>query len=371
MCKKKIFYFLFLFLSCLSSCKYINSSKNNIPVVKVQKPLTKVQALKYHYIGIIKSIRNVTIKARVDGYLEERYFKDGDYIKEDQLLYRIDERPYQAQLLYAQGAVDKAKADLTFQEIQYKRYQELLAKKAISKSSYDQQVASYLAAKGQLESAQGDLEKARINLEFCRIHSPLSGLAGKTMIDPGNLVSSNGQNELLNIVQLDPIRVEFNPAAWEMKFFLKYKKNAPYPVQVSIPQFPQKQWEGVVDFYNNVINSNSSTILLRTTISNKSLLLRPDLFVDVYVTLDPKHKIVLVPVSLIKQTQGIFQLWVVDAKNKIQLRKVVPGIVNMDMIEINNGLELGDLILLSGQPLPAGTIVKPELDEIQQDSHHD
>ena len=112
--KLKLCNCLIIFFSLLSSCKYIKSNQNELPSVKVSKPHIKIQPLKLHYIGIVKSIHNVMIKARVDGYLEQRYFRDGDYIKQHQLLYRIDERPYHAELLSAQGLVDKSKADLAF-----------------------------------------------------------------------------------------------------------------------------------------------------------------------------------------------------------------------------------------------------------------
>jgi hypothetical protein len=354
---KKIFLSGF-FLFALVACQYIKSN-SNVPEIKVQKPLIINQPLILHYIGQTKSVRNVTIKARVDGYLEQRLFTDGDYLKKDQLLYIIDERPYQAQLLSAQGAVDKATADLTFQEVQYKRYQDLIAKNAVSKSVFDQQYASYLSAKGQLETAQGDYEKAKINLEFCRIHSPLDGLAGKTLVDPGNLVSSNGQTELLNVVQLNPIRVEFNPAASDLHYFNEYTKNNPFKVIIHLPKYSAQSWSGVIDFYNNVITSNTSTILLRTTVENKKLRLKPDLFVEVDVTLDPSHHFIYVPVTLVKSVLGLFQIWVVDESNILQIREIKTGRVIADTIEIKSGLKKGDLIVLEDNKYPSGSLVKP------------
>ena len=197
--------------------------------VKVSTPVSKIAPYKLHYIGLTKAFRKVDIKARVDGLLEERYFKDGDLVKDDELLYLIDEKPYQAKVLSSQGQVDKATADLAFQDIQHKRYQDLIAKKSISKSEFDQQYASYLSAKGQLEQAQGDLEQAQINLAYCRIHSPITGIAGKNQVDPGNLVKANDNTYLLTIIQVTPMRVEFNAVASDLALFSQYSKNKPFP----------------------------------------------------------------------------------------------------------------------------------------------
>lgn len=354
--KKIIIILICLFV--VVACNFGNSAPKT-PDIKVMKPSIKVEPLKLHYIGQTKSVKNVTIKARVDGYLEQRLFKDGDYLRLNQLIYIIDERPYKAQLLSAQGAVDKATADLKFQEVQFKRYQDLISKNAISKANFDQQYASYLSAKGQLETAQGEYEKAKINLEFCRIQSPLDGLAGKTLVDPGNLVSSGGQTELLNIVQLDPIRVEFNPAATDLHLFHQYSKNNPFKVIIHLPKFSQESWSGVIDFYNNVISATTSTILLRTTVENKNLLLKPDLYVDVDVILDPSHQFVYVPVTLVKSVLGTFQLWVVDNSNTLQIRKINPGKINGDTIQIKSGLKKSDLIVLNENHYPSGIKVNP------------
>jgi RND family efflux transporter MFP subunit len=342
-----------------TACDFNFSKKEKFPSVKAAKPEIVKSPLKLHYIGLTKSIRRVDIKARVDGYLEERFFKDGDIVKEGQLLYQIDEKPYQAEVLSNQGDVDKATSDLAFQDLQYKRYAELVAKKTISKSSFDQQYSSYLSAKGQLESAQGRLKKSEINLGYCRINSPLNGMAGKNLVDPGNLVSATNHTLLLTVVQLDPMRVEFNPVASDLKLFSQYEKYKPFQAEISLSKYPNRSWNGVVDFYNNEVTQLTSTILLRTTILNPDYTLRPDLYVDVAVVLDPFHKFTLVPVVMLKEVQGLFQIRVIDTSHHIQVRTVVPGQIMGEKIEIQSGLKKDDLILMDNLTLPTGTEVTP------------
>lgn len=346
-------------LSLLAACHSSSNPQNNSDQVLVSPPITKVAPYKLHYIGITKAFRKVDIRARVDGILKERYFKDGDLVKNDELLYLIEEEPYQAQVLSAQGQVDKATADVAFQEIQYKRYQDLVAKKSISKSEFDQQFASYLSAKGQLENAQGNLDQAQINLSYCRIHSPLTGIAGKNQVDPGNLMKSSDKTYLLTIVQVTPMRVEFNAVASDLSYYTKYAQYKPFPVEITIPKDSSRVWKSTLDFYNNEINQSTSTILLRTTVDNPDFTLRPELYLDVLVTVDPKHHFTLVPAYLVKEVQGLFQIRVVDKSSHIQVRMIKTGRVDGENLEVESGLETGDMVLMDNLTLPAGTLVKP------------
>jgi len=333
------------------------------PEILVQKPLIKSEAFVLRYIGIIKSVQNVNIRARVDGYLQERLFKDGDILAKDQILYRIDNRPYQAALLSAKGAMDKAKANLIFQDLQLQRYTTMYAKHAVSKASLDQQSAAYLEAKGQLELAQGDYEKAKINLDFCDIRSPMQGLAGKNLVDPGNLISMVNNPNLVNIVQLDPIRVEFNPPSTDLIWFHQFQQYQPYPVRVTIPQYSKHFWQGKLDFFNNVVNESTGTILLRATLENKPLQLRPDLYVDVAVTLNPNYRFVFIPHHLVQSIQGLFQVQVVDKTMHIAIRNLRLGEIQQDYVQVVDGLEADDLIVAKPSTLAVGTQVLTKLSQ--------
>jgi RND family efflux transporter MFP subunit len=352
---------ILLFSMGLTACHWHSSKQQNIVEVKVIEPVVRSQPFVLHYIGIVKSIQNVNIQARVDGYLQERLFKDGDVVQKDQLLYRIDARPYQAELLSAQGAMDKAKADLVFQELQYHRYETMLSKKAVSKAAYDQQYASYLAAKGQLELAQGNYQKAKINLDFCEIRSPMDGLAGKNLVDPGNLISIANQPKLLNVVKLDPIRVEFNPSSADLKWFYQFNQYHPFKVQVKIPNDSKHQWQGVVDFYNNVVSANTGTVLLRATLDNKPMFLRPDLYVNLEVILNPAFKFTLVPSTQVQSIQGLFQIQVVDASHHLVVRNLVLGEVHQAWVQVISGLKQGDLIVSQPTNLAIGSLVNPKI----------
>lgn len=352
-----ICYLFFSFLLCACHWKSRSSSDTEVKVLPIQSYIAPYQK---EYIGVLKPVRKVTLRARVEGFLEQRLFKEGDFVQQNEVLFTIDKKPFEAQLLSAKGALEKAKANLTFEEVQYKRYQQLVVHQNISKSQYDGQYAKYLEALGQLDSAQGQYDQALLNLSYCSIYAPMSGQVGKAYVDVGNLVSGTNKTELVTLVQLDPMRVEFNPSTGDIYEFLKYKNNRPFSVEVTLPKFKNLKWSGVVDFYDNMMNIDTSTLLLRTTIVNDKQLLRPDLYVKVKVTLDPKHSFTLIPNALITDVQGIQQVMVVDAANKIQWRVLKLGAIKKDLVVVERGIEKGDrLVINQNQLLDEGALVKP------------
>lgn len=361
--KSKYFFPLCLLSLLLCSCHFGSQKDKNLTEVKVLPLEEYIAPYQKEYIGVLKPIIQVVLRSRVEGFLEQRLFKEGDFVKKDDLLFVIDKKPFEAQLLSAKGNLEKAKADLAFQEVQLKRYQELVVHQNVSKSQYDQQYAQYLQAQGSVDVAQGNYDQALLNLGYCSVIAPVSGLAGKAYVDIGNLVTSGAsKTDLVKLVQLDPIRVEFNPSVSDVKKFLEYRRNKPFPVEVSLPKFKQKKWNGVVDFYDNEINLSTSTLLLRTTIINQDNLLRPDLYVKVKVTLDPKHHFVLIPYEKINDVQGVRQILVVDATNHLYWRTLKLGRMYKEKVEIESGVLKGDRISVDQTlSLPDGTLVKPVL----------
>lgn len=350
------------FLLCSCDWKSRSSNHNEVKVLPIRSYIAPYQK---EFIGLLKPVRKVTLRARVEGFLEKRLFNEGDFVKQDEVLFTIDKKPFQAQLLSAKGALVQAKANLAFEEVQYKRYQQLVTHQNISKSQYDGQYAKYLEALGQVDSAQGQYNQAALNLSYCSVFAPMAGQVGKAYVDVGNLVSGANKTELVTLVQLDPLRVEFNPSTSDIYEFVKYKANKPFPVEVTLPKFNKLKWKGVVDFYDNMMNINTSTLLLRTTIINEQLLLRPDLYVKVKVTLDPKHVFILIPNAFITDVQGIQQVMVVDSHHKVQWRVVKTGAMIKDKVIIEAGIEKGDsLIIDQNLPLKEGSMVKPLMSKI-------
>jgi RND family efflux transporter MFP subunit len=357
--KRSHYLFFLIFIFSLSACHF-NSTQNKkgvkVQVLAIEEYLGPYQK---EYIGVLKPVNQVTLRARVEGFLEERLFKEGDFVNQDDILFHIDKKPFEAQLLSAKGNLEKAKANLTYQDLQLKRYQQLLAHRNISKSQYDQQYAQYLEALGNLDYAQGYYDQALLNLSYCSVIAPCSGQVGKVYVDVGNLVSGANKTELVKLIKLDPMRVEFNPAASDIEKFLEYRNNRPFKVQVHLPKYKKMQWNGVVDFYDNAVNLSTSTLMLRTTIDNHDLLLRPDLYVKVKVTLDPKHHFKLIPYEKINDVQGVHQVRVVDAEQHLYWRNIKLGKMHKEKVEVESGLQSGDRVVFDQNlSLADGTLVQ-------------
>ena len=353
-------YYLVCLMSLALMACHTTKQKAIYPKVKVIKPVQMIGVLKKHYIGTTKPVLQVTLRARVEGFLEKRLFKEGAFVKKDELLYTIEKAPYEAQLLTAKGNLEKAKADLAFQTIQLKRFEALVAHQNVSKSQYDEQLTKHLSAEGQLDSAQGNYDQALLNLNYTNVYSPMNGLTGKTMVDVGNLVSGSNKTELLKIVQLDPLRVEFNPSVADVKTFMKYKDNQPFSAEVYVHKSGPKSFHGIVDFYNNDADENTSTLLLRTTIMNKNYSLKPDSYVKVDVILDPKHRYQLIPINKVNDVQGLKQVLVVDANHHLIWRKVDVSDIKNDLVVVDAGLNKGDLIVMEDLiNFTEGTQVEP------------
>lgn len=351
---------LFIILICvlLVSCRWQN--KTVITKVNVVAPQEKLAPYSKNFIGIVKPVLQVTLRARVEGFLESRLFTEGDFVAKNQPLFLIDKKPYEAQLLAAKGGLEEAKSNLVFQQAQYERYKKILAKQDISKAQYDQQYAQYLQAKGKLDSAQGNYDQALLNLSYCEVVAPMAGQVGKVYADVGSLVSGANKTELVKLIQLDPLRVEFNVSTADLQTFLSYKDDKPFIVKVSLPKFKAMSWQGKVDFYDNTINLGTSTLLLRTTIENRELLLRPDLFVNVQVIFDLNHHFVFIPYELVTDLQGTRQVLVVDKQNLLQWRQLILGNMHQDYVEVEDGIQPGDLIVINQHVnLLAGSQVIP------------
>jgi RND family efflux transporter MFP subunit len=361
--KSKYFLPFCLLSLLLCSCHFGSQKDKNVSEIKVIPLEEFIGPYQKEYIGVLKPVIQVVLRSRVEGFLEQRLFKEGDFVQKDDLLFIIDKKPFEAQLLSAKGNLERAKADLAFQEVQLKRYQALVVHQNVSKSQYDQQYSKYLESLGNLDVAQGNYDQAVLNLGYCSVISPISGLAGKAYVDIGNLVTGGAsKTDLVKVVQLDPIRVEFNPSVSDIKKFIEYRQNKPFPVEVSLAKSQQRKWTGIVDFYDNEINLSTSTLLLRTTIINQDNLLRPDLYVKVKVILDPKHHFVLVPYEKINDVQGIRQVLVVDTTNHLYWRTLKLGRMYKEKVEIESGIQKGDRIAVDQTlSLPDGTLVKPVL----------
>lgn len=338
-----------LFACCISACsndkQQANVPKPTVSVTKVGKgtvPITK------QYIGITQSIASVGIRARVKGFLVKMNFVEGKPVKENQLLFVIDPKPFQAKLDLAQGNLSKSIAAKEYQEVEYLRMKELVAKGDIAKSRFDQVDARFREAVAQVEIQNAQVQEAQINLSYCSMYAPFDGIIGNKYVDVGNLVGGGENTLLANVVQLDPIYVEFSPSIDDFAELLKYRANMPFKVEVTLPQDNTLVFRGKVDLINNEADVSTSTILMRAIIKNPEKLLLPGIYVNLSLILTPKENVILIPMKAVMEAQGQRSVYVVNKKNQIEARQLSISGQHGEQYIVKSGLAVGDLVLTNG-----------------------
>lgn len=328
--------------------------------VHVAKVASSEMPVTLSYIGVTKSIADITITARIEGFLKKKNFTEGKFVEKGSLLYVIDPRPFQVAVDLSQANLDSARADSNYQLLELKRYAELVKKNFVSQEDYNNQQALYKESIASVEVAQANLETAKINLGYCYMYSPVDGIASVRNYDVGNLVGTTDKTDLMTVVTLDPMFVYFAPSTDDFSMILKYYDNMPFKVVATIPKFPDISFTGQVDMINNQANVDTSTIQMRALIKNPKKNLRPNIYVNVTMTLSPSVKVIQVPSSATFNIQGSTYIYLVDSKNKVESKQIMVSTRGADKLVVESGLKIGDTIVLDNlQKLRSGTTIKP------------
>lgn len=335
---------LFILLSaCGEKAKPI-PPKPNVQILTLKsQPI----ALTKEYIGITQSIASVDIRARVKGFLTNMNFIEGKPVKKNQLLFRIDPSSFQAKLDLTKGQLASSIARKKYEEVQYFRFKNLVAKGDVSKSDFDRVSAQFAESEGAVQTASAQVEEAKINLGYTSMYSPIDGVISHQYVDVGNLVGGGENTLLTNVVQLNPIYVEFSPSVDDYHDFLRYRKNKPFKAVVRFPQNNDLVFKGKVDFVNNQADVSTSTILMRATIDNPEMLLLPGIYVNIAITLEENYPVLLVPIKAVTQTQGQYSLYLLNAKNQVESRIINVLDPYKDNYMVTSGVKEGDKVIIN------------------------
>jgi len=322
------------------------SADNKPPVVRFALPKVQVVTDYEYFTGRTDAVDHVEVRARVTGYLEKINFKAGSEVKEGQLLFQIDARPYQAVLDKAKSQVLLNQASLKLALANFERGKEIAKTKgAVSQEDLDKLAADTDSAKASVQAAKANVESADLNLNFTRVTSPIDGIVGRNLLTTGNLVTQDS-TLLTTIVSLDPMYAYFDVDERTMLRIQKLiregkiksvKTGTKAPVQFGLANeddtYPHT---GYLDFVNNEVDIATGTIQVRGIIPNpkvgtgESRLLTPGLFVRVRFPVGQPHQSLLVPQAALGTDQGEKFLYVVNDQNVVEYRPVVPGPVQAD-----------------------------------------
>ncbi len=324
------------------------------------------------YVGRIQSPQVVQLDARVTGYLEQQAFQDGDAVQKGQLLYVIEQPPYQAAVAQAQAALEQAQAQAHNADLTLARARALLRTPAGQQSSVDAAAATAQSDTAQIDSARAQLETAQINLGYTQIRSPIDGQIGATAVNAGNVVGPNS-GTLATIVAQDPMYVTFSiPMLDALKLRNGNGALASVNVLVTLPDGKTYPIAGRIDFVNNQITQTTDTLNMRATIANP-LLQKPDttagsnraLFDGEFINVvlrnrDAEQQIAIPPAAVVIDQLGDYVL-VVDDGDTVRRQNVTLGQSAPQSVVVLSGLKTGQRIIVDGiQRVHPGIKVKPQ-----------
>ena len=362
-----------LFFSCEKEEKQVQLAPPEIPVFQ-----TKAQEVPVYreFVGQIYGFKDIAIRARVEGYLEGIHFEEGSRIQKDKLLYMLESQPFEADVAAKMSRVAEAKTTLAYAESDLNRIKPLAEMNAVSQSDLDGAVALYEASVASLDAAKANLRAAEIQLSYTKIHSPVSGIIGKTRAKVGDFVGREPNPVILNTVsRIDTILVQFFITESE---YLKYardrfaREDAPDPekregdMALILADGSMYEHRGKGDFVDREVDPTTGAMLVQASFPNPQELLRPGQFARVKVRIGVVEDGILVPQRCISELQGLYSVFVVDAGNKVQKREVKTGTTIRDFWLVTEGLKQGEKIVYEGlQKVKDGAIVNPVVQEIE------
>jgi len=313
-------------------------------------------------LGSVQAFYTVTLKTRVDGQVDQVYFKEGQDVKKGDLLVQIDPRPYQVAVEQAQATLAKDQAQFTIATRNFERYKDLFKQGVVAQTDLDAQESNYGALAGTVKADQAAVDNAKLNLAYCRITSPIPGRVGLRQVDPGNMVHASDATGLLVITQLKPITALFTIPEDSLPAVMKaeHQQSKPLEVDAFSRDDQTKLATGQLTTINNQIDPTTGTVRLKAVFDNTDGLLWPNQFVNARLLLDTKKNAVVIPAAAIQRgVQGTF-VFVVGQDNTVQVRPIKTGTTNADQIAVDQGLQPGEQVVTDGQDkLQAGSKVTP------------
>jgi RND family efflux transporter MFP subunit len=368
--------FLFAALVGLAGCSRGHEAPQpTLPTVTVSYPIRQEVRDYEDYTGRTAAVDSVQVRARVGGYLQKINFKEGADVKEGDVLFVIDPRPYRAAYNQAEAQVRLQQAQLAYNEAVYQRDLGLYRTQAISKEELQQALTQRNSSRASLNAAKANLETARLNLEWTKVTAPVAGRIGRTLVTRGNLVAAD-QTVLTTIVSQDPIWVYFDvdePTALRVQKLIRQGKvksiraGARVPVYLGLSTEQGYPHEGYVDFVNNQVDPTTATLEVRAVFANPKprvgyRLLSPGLFVRVRVPIGAPYRALLVNAGAVLSDQDVRFVYVLDGNDRVARRNVELGNRHGGLVEIAKGLTLRDRVIVNGiQHVQPGMKVKARL----------
>ena len=311
-------------------------------------------------LGSVTAFYTANIKSRVDGQIMQVNFKEGQNVKQGELLILIDPRPYQAQLDQMQAQKFKDEATLRDAQLNLQRYTTLIPSGSIAQQQVDTQKSLVDQLDGQVRTDQAQIDTAKLQIVYCHITAPFNGRVGLRQVDPGNIVHAADTNPMLILTQLQPIGVIFTLPEDQLQSVAKHMASSTLEVDAFSRDDQTKLATGKLQTIDNQIDQTTGTAKLKAVFDNKDNQLWPNQFVNANLLLETrKNSTVLPTAAILRGPQGTF-VYLVKPDKTVAAQTVAISLTQGNITVITSGLNPGDSVVTDGQDkLQTGSKIEP------------
>jgi RND family efflux transporter MFP subunit len=345
------------------------------PPVTVARPLQKTVTEWDEYTGRFTAVETVEVRARVSGFIDSIHFKDGDVVKQGDLLFIIDPRPYRIAVEQAKADLERARAKLDIASLDLERATPLVRNQTLTEREFDTRRSTQRDAAGAVASSEAAVRQASLNLEWTEVRAPIAGRISDRRVDAGNLITGGqtGATLLTAIVSIDPIYFIFDGSEADFIRYLRLaaigarpsSRDAPNPVSVRLADEQDYKHQGKMNFVDNVVNAKTGTIRGRAVFDNKDGLLTPGFFGRMRL-FGGKHDALLIPDSAIASDQASKIVFTVADDGTVGTKRIEIGPIIDGLRMVRSGLAQTDRIVVEGiQRARPGQKVTPESGKVE------